>query len=312
MADDRLLVLLNPAAGGGRALKRRDALESALRRENIAYELAVTRSEDDLRALARDGARGGRMLVGAGGDSTFSIIAGEIQSAGADVPLGVVGLGSSNDVAREFGLETIEKACAALRRGRARTIDLGVVFDGERALGWFIGQANIGLGVAVNRYVAAAAGRRPWLARRQTLAGFLGARAALRNGEIPVRAAVEGDGNRVEGPFSVAVFSNLRTWASGRLIAPEARPDDGKLDACLIASGSLWRLARLYALTGKGRHVGEPEVRIIRSAEFAVHAEAPIEVQADGEILEAPDGRTRFRTFTIRAVPAALRIFVLS
>ncbi len=317
MTDARgpLTILLNPSAGGGLARRTQPRLEEELRRQNVSYSIIVTQSEEHLRELVRKLSEAGpadRILAGAGGDSTFQIMASEILagrtgSGGPSPILGLIGLGSSNDIPAAFGLTGLEEACRTLREGRVRCVDAGQVLRDSRPEGFFLGQANVGLGAAVNRFVGDLAGKRPALARRQTLAGAAGIRRAFRTKDVPLRLSLEWAEGSLEGSFLVAVFANTRVWATGRIIAPEAAPDDGKLDACLIGPCSMRRLARLYALTRTGAHVGQPEVRTARAAEFTLRTDTRTEVQTDGEIIEGiPSGAPR--TIAFRALPRALRI----
>ncbi|MBN2199119.1 MAG: hypothetical protein JW747_04645 [Candidatus Aminicenantes bacterium] len=284
---NKALVLFNPSAGMGRALRDRETLEGLLRDSGFAHEFVVTASEAHLRDFARRAARSGRTIVGAGGDSTFHLIVNEIMAAGGKAALGLLGLGSSNDITLEFGLETPGRAVAALQAGRTKKIDLGVIAQERRVVRYFLGQANIGLGAAVNDYVARLARRRPRLARRQTLAGILGILDAYRKRRIPVPLEVLSDRETIDGSFAAAVFSNTRYWATGKMIAPRARPDDGRLDACLIEQCPFPRLVRINALASKGRHERAREVRLLQAREFTVSSAAPLAVQADGELLPA-------------------------
>jgi len=303
-------VLLNPSAGAGRASRMRARLESELKRQGIPYTLTVPESEAGLREATRRLAAAERVIAGAGGDSTFLIMAEEILKSGGRAALGLVGMGSSNDIPSSLGLDTIEAACRALGEGRPRGIDVGVVERDGARLGYFLGQANLGLGVAVNRYVAGLAARRPRLASRQFLDGFFGVREAYRMGRIPVAMRIEGgEAGRVEGSFVAAVFANTPLWATGLRIAPEARPDDGLLDLCLIEACPFRRLLRIYAAARKGRHADLPEVRLRCSKKFEVKLAGPAFVQTDGEILEVGGGEGS-QTIAFGLLPSALNILL--
>jgi diacylglycerol kinase (ATP) len=301
-------ILFNPSAGGGKALKKKSRLEYLLRRWEVPADLMVTADEEHLRALTRECAGRYRVLAGAGGDSTFQIIINEILRSRADVDFGLIALGSSNDVAREFGIQGLEKACRALKRRRNRTIDLGSIEHEGAALGYFIGQANIGLGAKVNRYVAELARKRPGLASLQALAGILGVISAYRRKAVPLSLTVRGGEKESSGDYAAAVISNIRFWASGRLLNPSARTDDGRLDGCLIAACPLFRLARLASLARKGRHVGAPEVEFLAGPAIEVSSERAFEVQADGEIIGGGETPRLFRDVRFRVVPRALRL----
>lgn len=306
MTKDRAAVLFNPSAGRGKAMGMKDRVEACLRENDVPYDLFVTGSEEELRALAREHARNRSTVVGAGGDSTFHLIVNEIVKAGAVARFGMIGVGSSNDIDREFNVDSLEKACRTLKRGWSRRVDLGCIVQGSETLRYFLGQANVGLGAQVNGYVDALARRKPALGRRQTLAGVLGVIRSYRSGILPLSLTMDLEAGTVRGDFVAAVFSNIRYWATGKLIAPEALPDDGSLDACLIGMCSFGRLARIAWLAGKGRHGTMKEVRLLRSSSFEVSSETPFEVQADGEIIGGAERPEKFERVIFKVLPRAL------
>jgi diacylglycerol kinase family enzyme len=305
---ERVAILLNPSAGLGKARRSRDRLAALFRARGIPHELHVTESEAHLRELARRKAREFGTLAAAGGDSTFQIVAEEIVKAEAPARLAMIGLGSSNDITREFGLETMEKSVAALEENRSRRIDLGRVESEGAAARFFIGQASIGLGVFVNQAAARVAARTPGLAGLQIAVGAWGVARAFRKKLVPVSLAVAAQGGKVEGRFQVATFANIRFWATGRMLVPHARPDDGKLDACLIREGSFFRLARLASAARKGRHLRTAGVEFLESPAFDISSETPFAVQVDGEVLGGALSPTLFRRIRVCVVPGALTI----
>jgi len=308
MPAERISILYNPSAGVGRALKRKLKLEHLLKHLGIRYDLIMTRSEGHLKELVREHVKTYRTLVGAGGDSTFHIMVNELMAASADVDFGMIGVGSSNDMTLEFGVDTLEKACRALKNPGLKKIDLGCISAENTPLRYFIGQANIGLGAFVNRRVAEFAVQKPWLAKRQKLAGILGIRKAYRSRNIPLPLIIESEAGRAEGEFTAAVFSNIKFWATGKIINPSAVPDDGRLEACLIKNCSFLRLARISRLANTGKHVEAGEVEFHRAPCFEVSSEKPFEIQSDGEMVRSAEGRTEFSKITFSLIPKRLSL----
>ncbi len=306
--QDRVAFLFNPAAGKGRAIKAKKQLDRLLLEHEILHDFYITQSVWDLRELARRASRQYDTLVGVGGDSTFQIIIDEVMKAGGGPNLSLIGLGSSNDIAREFRVESLDKACSALKRGEIKAIDLGCLgLEGE-ALLYFLGQANIGLGAIVNQYIEKLSDRRPRLGRRQKIAGLFGIINAQRSGKIPLRLKIDSVEGRTEGEFAAAVFSNIRYWATGRLINPAARVDDGNLDACLIRACSLPRLIHLALLAKNGKHITAGEAVCLRSPVFTVRSEQQFTVQADGEIVGGWRTPAVFSEIQVRVIPRALKL----
>jgi diacylglycerol kinase (ATP) len=305
---DRKAVLLNPAAGRGRAGRSRGRLEESLRKRGIAFDLFVTESEDHLRRLAREKSREYSTVVGVGGDSTLQIMAEEMVKVRADAALGMIGLGSSNDIAREFGIADMEKGTEAIKRGNKRQIDLGEISSEGAILKYFIGQANIGLGVWVNQYVEELARRKSGWAKLQIPAGVAGAIGAYRKKLVPIPLRVETDRQVISGLFVIAAFTNISNWASGMRLHPEARPDDGNLEACLILPRSFYRLAGLAVLAKRGSIRKAKGVERLAAPVFDISSERAFSVQTDGEVIGGRQCPAHFHRLRVRALPQALTI----
>jgi len=305
---DKVAILFNPSAGKGRAEQKRRSLQRCLKEHGIAHDWFESRHEDDLRDLVAVTAEDYPTLVAAGGDTTLLIVINELMRLGADNALGMIGLGSCNDVVREFDMHTLKKACQAIRRNRTQRIDLGLVREGKRVLRYYPGQASIGLSVLINQYVDKVVRRSPRLGKYQTLSGIRGGWQACRSDEIPVWLDMEHEGGRVSGEFMLAVFNNIRYYAAGRKALPKARTDDGLLDAFLIKKCSFSRLAYLALLTPAAAYAEKKEALILQAPSFAVRADRTFTVQIDGEVL-GQGGRPReFRSLEFASAPRALKI----
>ena len=83
-------------------------------------------------------------------------------------------------------------------------------------------------------------------------------------------------------------------------ICPDARTDDGYLDATVLTAMPIRRFLASLPLVYRGTHVRRPEVRQFRGRELTIDSPGYL-VFADGE----PIGRTPVR---MQVVPNALRI----
>jgi YegS/Rv2252/BmrU family lipid kinase len=305
---EKIGILFNPSAGKGKALQSKERLERLLIQHEIDYDLWVTQSEDDLRRLVREKSERYKIIAGAGGDSTFNIIINEAKKKEVELILGMIGLGSSNDITKEFEIDSLEKACAALKRKKTKRIDLGCIIEDKRIYAYFLGQVNIGLGVLVNKYVENLAKKRPKVGRVQTLAGALGIIESYSSKKIPFPLTIESEKGRIEGRYILAVFNNIQYWATGKRVNPHARVDDGRLDCCLIKDCSFPRLVRLVFLSTTGKHTRAKEVDTFQSTCFQVSSEKPFEIQADGEIIGDPEAPSQFNRIEFKIIPQALDI----
>jgi len=303
-----LPIIFNPAAGRGRGQRRLRKLRLLLNQSGIAHEIIVSESEAHLCELTRSLAQQRELIVAAGGDSTFHLMANEIVRAGSQAALGLIGLGSSNDIPREFGLTPFDRSLSALQKGQVRKIDLAaIVYEGQ-VVRHVLGQVNIGLGVAVNEFVASLSSRQPIYGRWQSLAGLLGIIHAFRHRLNSVNLSIQTEKARYQGTFAVAVFSNLRFWATGCLIAPSATPDDGRFDLFLLQTGSLLSLLRVAYLAKKGKHIEDKMVARASASSFVVSSSQKFRLQADGEIVKLAGQPLELDHFELRVIPGGLKI----
>ncbi|MCJ7525379.1 MAG: hypothetical protein MUP71_09190 [Candidatus Aminicenantes bacterium] len=305
---EKIAILFNPSAGKGRAELKRRTLQKCLKEEGIACDWFESRHEDDLRDLVKVTAADYPTLVAAGGDTTLLIVINELMRLKADNTLGMIGLGSCNDVVKEFDVHSLKKACRAIRRNLSRQIDLGVVREGRKILRYYPGQASIGLAVLVNQYVEQVVKRSPRLGKFQTISGIRGGWQACRSAKVPLNLDVEFDKGRVSGEFMLAVFNNIRYYAAGKMTSPRARTDDGLLDAFLVKKCSFSRLAYITLLTPAAAFADKKEVITIQAPQFTVSSDKPFTIQIDGEVLSENARPRQFRNLEFASVPRALKI----
>ncbi|HEX7502124.1 MAG TPA: diacylglycerol kinase family protein [Acidobacteriota bacterium] len=305
---EKVAILFNPSAGKGRAAQKRRALQACLKEQGVACDWFESRHEDDLRDLVAVTAQDYPSLIAAGGDTTFLIVINELMRLGADNALGMIGLGSCNDVVREFEMHSMKKACQAIRRNRVRPIDLGAVREGRKILRYYPGQASIGLAVLINQFVERVVKNSPRLGKYQTLSGLRGGWQACRSADMPLPLTVETEHERVSGEFMLAVFNNIRFYAAGRMALPRARTDDGLLDAFLVKKCSFSRLAYIALFTPPAAYADKKEAVILQAPRFTVSSEKPFAVQIDGEVLSAGREPRQFRKLEFISVPRALKI----
>jgi diacylglycerol kinase (ATP) len=305
---EKIALLFNPSAGKGRAEMKRRTLQKCLKEEGIACDWFESRHEEDLRDLVKTTAADYPTLVAAGGDTTLLIVINELMRLKADSTLGMIGLGSCNDVVKEFDVHSLKKACRAIRRNHSRQVDLGVVREGNKILRYYLGQASIGLAVLINQYVEQVVRRSPRLGKYQTLSGIRGGWQACRSAEVPIKLEVDCEKGRFSGEFMLAVFNNIRYYAAGKMATPRARTDDGLLDAFLVKKCSFSRLAYIAFLTPPAAYADKKEAVILQAPKFTVRADKAFTIQIDGEVL-SEDGRPRqFHTLEFASVPRALKI----
>jgi len=274
-APTRLLV--NPAAGRGRALRRLDAATRTLSRVGALDVVRTERSGDEARLALEAAADGVRTLVVLGGDGTVSRVAGALATAGADTPLAVLAAGTGNDFAKSLGAPVHDYAAMAERiaRGETRRVDVGRL--GGRP---FVNAAGFGFDVAVLERMT----RARWL-RGDALyiAAALG--ELFRFDGVEARVQVAPDVFDERARWLLVVIANGQWFGGSFRIAPSARLDDGQLDLVLVRDANAWRRARLFAAAPFGTHVRAPEVRALTTHACTIATDRPVACELDGELV---------------------------
>lgn len=273
----RALLLINPRARQGREL--RDTVTRCLARAGLDIVVGLLedgRTAKDLVERHRDGLTD---IVIGGGDGTLNGAAGALVEAG--LPVGVVPLGTANDLARTLGIPTDPaEACQVIAAGRIRRIDLGVV-NGKH----FFNAASIGLSVEVSRKLTRGAkGRWGWFA-------YLAAAAGVLRHARPFRAEIRGDGAVNQVRTVQVTIGNGRHYGGGLRVADDAAIDDGRLDLYTLEVDRWWQIVRLVPALRSGGLAGHAGARALKGTTFEVIPRHPRPVSADGEVVTTTPAR---------------------
>jgi diacylglycerol kinase (ATP) len=276
------VVFVNPAAGGGRALscipRIRKVFESAL----VPAEFIFAEGLGDLERKALDAIKSGkRLLFALGGDGTFH----ELVNAayGGDVVLGVLPAGGGNDFAAALQIpkDTVAAAEAVLR-GKPKWVDLARVRTADGRVRLYSGGGGLGIDAEAARYAGETF--RGWPGRSRYVASAL--RAYWRHRPLHVRAEFpQSSLPPIEVDCLLAAALNTPSYGAGIRLAPDARLDDGWLEAVIVEDLSAFQvLVLLPHLVRSG------ELRTTRIKRFRVRAvkystDRPCFFHGDGEIL---------------------------
>src|SRR5574339_1102123 len=129
-------VILNPYSNRWNAQKRWPEAESALRAAGVAFDLAVSEKKGQVVDLAEQAVlEGCSPIIAAGGDGSIGDAANGLIRAARSLdrplpPLGIMPLGSANDLAYALGLPTdLPPAATVIAAGKTRAMDLGRLND---------------------------------------------------------------------------------------------------------------------------------------------------------------------------------------
>jgi YegS/Rv2252/BmrU family lipid kinase len=286
--DGPVCLIVNPHAGGGRALRLLPGVEAALRGQGRPFRVQETMSMQHARELARAACDAGDIVAAMGGDGIVGAVAGELRDRQG--LLAVLPGGRGNDFARKLQIpfDPVE-AVGLLQTGEERHVDLALA-NGTV----YLGILSAGIDSEVNRIA---------LETRLKLGTFVYTYGVLRAIARwkPAQWRVTVDGESMDYPgYSVAV-GNSGVFGGGMYLAPDASLEDGKLDVVLIRQQSRLRYLRGLPRVFNGSHLKDPAITLLQGAEITFEADRPFTAYADGDpIGDLP--------LTVTVLPGGLRV----
>jgi YegS/Rv2252/BmrU family lipid kinase len=265
-------------------------------------EVQATQRTGDVQRLAAEAGSGQYdVVVVAGGDGSLNEAANAL--AHTDVALATLPSGTANVWARQIGMPTpaplytaqLADAARAICGGLSRPIDLGRT-NGRYFVLWS--------GAGLDAYVTSKIEPRPPWVKRWGAAGY-GLRAlwyALRYRGTPMTIELDDQPPRSDRAVMVLI-SNIQLYAGIVRPSPEARVDDGLLDACIFKGTTFAYTARHFISIALGQTAQNPQLIQLRGRHFRVSAKQPTAVHVDAE----PIGVTPIE---VEVVPCALHVIV--
>ncbi|MEA2635173.1 MAG: hypothetical protein QOJ33_650 [Chloroflexota bacterium] len=288
------LIIVNPAAGGGRAggFWRRCAEACS----GVPFEVVETKQRGDAANYAAEA--GDRLVIAVGGDGTaHEVVNGLLRRPSASPPrVGFLQRGTGADLRRSLpSPHRAEEVAAWLSTDRWRLVDVGRVgtSTGRR---YFINVADAGIGAEVVR--RAARGPAVMGGTLNFLGGAVISLLTHRNTLIQLRLD---DGPVLSRRIRTVAVANGAYLGGGMWIAPEAQPDDGRFDVVTVGDVSRTLGIRSLPMLYRGTHGRLAQVEFARAQRVEIDSEQPIGVEADGELVG-------YTPAVFEIIPGALKV----
>lgn len=287
------MLFYNPVSGHAAFKNKLDWIVEAFQRRGILVVFYRTRRDGNeafipfVREVNPDG------LLVAGGDGTVHEIVNLMMKGNLDLPLGIIGSGTSNDFATYLGVNTdLEAYLDTIAAGRTRRVDLGLM-DGTYFINVASGGAMACIAHEVNARIKNSLGKMAYY-----LKGI---------GELPkfryFPLKIEADGAHYELETFLFVIINSPVVGSMKNVANGVAVDDGKLDLLSIGKCSIPKLMSITADLIAGKPVSEREdVLHVQAKHFRIESGISVESDIDGEC--GP-----MLPLTIETVPRAVAIY---
>jgi diacylglycerol kinase (ATP) len=274
-------VVLNPYSNRWNSQRRWPQAAAALKAAGVDFDLAVSERKGQVTDLVEEAAHAGfSPIIVAGGDGTIGdAVNGLARAAGSEEaplgPLGIMPLGSANDLVFALGLSTdLNEAARIIASGKSRAIDLGRCNDR-----YFANNS----GAALEPYVTTKHERIHWI---KGMGRYLVAALWAIMDKPEWQAAIKWDGGEYNGPISLVSIGNGRR-TGGFFMTPHADLEDGKLTLAFgyrkTRLGMLGALPRAFK-EGAGSYVEMEGMHEVQFTKGSIHLDHPSPAHTDGEL----------------------------
>ena len=286
----KLVLVYNPVSGRAVFKSQLDEIIEKLQSRGcmvIPYRTTPENRDllDFIKAAAPEG------IIAAGGDGTVHEIVNLVMKEKLDIPVGIIGSGTSNDFATYLKLDT-EEYFDRIAAGNTMKIDLG--WTGED---YFINVASAGMVTSIAHEV------------KTRLKNVFGKMAYYVQGlkTLPQFKAldlrIKTDKEEIEEKAFLFLITNSSVVASFKNAAVQASVQDGLLDLIVIRQCNIAELMKLTAELMAGREMTDTKnVIYIQGTTFDISCDSELDSDLDGEL--GPK-----LPLHIEVVPKALEIF---
>ena len=269
----KILLVYNPVSGHAAFKNQLDAVIENFQRRGIFLSVYRTRADDNsdfAECVKLSGAQG---VIAAGGDGTLHAVINWLKKNSLELPVGVIGSGTSNDFAAHLKLDA-ENFFDIIAEGRTRPVDLGLVNGRE----YFINVASAGVLTSIAHEVDS------------RLKNFLGKSAYYLRGLGEIKnfktmpLTVTADGRKFSVDAFLFLVLNSPSVAGFKKISSAAQIDDGKLDFLALKKTSPRNLMTLTKKILAGESVDTDEnIFSIQARSFEISSVAALTSDLDGE-----------------------------
>lgn len=275
------LFVINKKSGNGNGLRTWLKVRSILQSDQIEYRYIFTENSDqavDLISEMLQQPEPWRAVAVIGGDGTLHSVLPILKETG--IPLAIIPAGSGNDTARSFGIpfDTVS-SLNVLLTGQSQAVDListsGTLTLTALAIGF---DAQVAANVNDSSY-------KKWcntlrVGRVAYVIGILHTLLTFKPGRVSVTCD---DHTLTYDSTWMTAISNMPYYGGGFKISPQAHPNDGELDICVVHGCTRLQLLRLFPTVLIGRHVNLPFVTMLRGRQISIKSEMKQLALGDGE-----------------------------
>ena len=286
----KTLIVMNPTAGRGKTAKILPKIEQMLTSAGVEFDVEWTKEPTHGTEITKAAVNDYDVITAFGGDGTVNEVVNGL--AGSETSLGVLPIGTGNDLARGCGIPLIpEKAVDTLINGTPRKIDLGT-FNGK----YF---SNV-VGIGFDGYSSKESRKITKL--RGTLVYVWVVLKTLKKYSA-IDMTIELDNDSIQGPTYLISVGNGWSVGGGMQLCPQAVIDDGEFNICHARDLKPMKIVRNFLKLFNGKINDLDEVTMYKTKTMKITSDEHLPIHYDGEI---PEGEVK--SVEIGIIPGGLSV----
>lgn len=291
---NKTLVILNPMAGHGIALKMFPQVEQALHDAGMEFDVVQTRANLHAVQLAQDApGQGYERVIAVGGDGiVHEVVNGLLRASneGETITLGIIPLGTGNDFVKSIppaltpGNTRDDWKLSIPRAVSPKTalVDVGKITVDAPNAGvphpqYFTNGTDVGFGARVAKAI-----------RGISLTGMpaylLAVIQVLSDYSLPRVKLTFDDGQVIELNTTLTAVTNGRCFGSSFWLTPMSDITDGELNVIMAKALGRVGILRLIPLLMNGTHINHPAISFKTARRVVIESPEAMIMEADGEL----------------------------
>ncbi|MEX1030166.1 MAG: YegS/Rv2252/BmrU family lipid kinase [Paenibacillaceae bacterium] len=321
--------VVNPASGNGRGRYVWRQLEEVLQNREVPYLVRFTTGRQDAEQFAMEWAIDSSevtIIVAVGGDGTVHEVANGLYRVKAvaqatsvtsvnsatsatsanpallNKPLGHIPAGSGNDYAR--GHQIPLQPLLALEVILSRTLNIRCIDLIKMNDRIAVNSIGVGFDGRIARVTNEASYKKLFnqlkLGRLSYVLSLV--RVLLTYRTCSATLAIDGKRSSASKVWFIAT-ANIPFYGGGMKICPQADPESGQAEICIVSSIHRIELLRVFPKVYKGTHIHHKAISFYQGRIIEIDAERPLDIHMDGEMAGTSP-------VTLEVLPAILSIIV--
>lgn len=270
---EKLLFIINPIAGGGRAKNLISLIEEKMLEEKREYEIIQTTKPKEAISIVESSSY--NTLIAVGGDGTVNEVAKGIIQRGWGV-LGIIPGGTGNDMCKSLGLSMDpDQAIKTVLNGSIKEMDIGLA-NGK----CFLNISSVGFDAEVVRNTDKIKTK-----IKGRTAYILGVLVTLFKYRVK-DTYLEIDNEVFNRKMLLLAVGNGQYYGGGMKILPQAKIDDGYLHLCLVKDINNLKLLFLFPSIFKGNHLKYTKyLEIYKAKTIKIKTPGEFYLNLDGDLI---------------------------